>query len=601
MQLKTSSRQELVARIEQLEHSHAEALSALQDSQNRWRDTVEKLPGIICEFNTELIFTYVNSLAYKIFGYTVDDLHRGVSIMTVIHPDDRQECRRNMNRILSGEEIEPHSYRMLHRDGHSMDYFLINTYAVYKDGVQIGFRSVLLDVSAEKRAERRLRESEERFRTIFEKSPSGIALITKQLHILEANEAFRCFYPQFDIQKVLSRNDIQHIDECKTTSFTDKQSLSGTDKTQVKSFEWVITPLTKGQRHAAEFLIQVEDITARLEGEQARLSQAMQLVENLRSDMVETFTFNNMVSRSPRMKQVFDMLPQIAAVSTPVLITGESGTGKELIARSLHDLSDRAQCPFVAINCSALPDSLLESELFGYKAGAFTDAKKNKPGKFAIAEGGTLFLDEIGDISAAMQAKLLRFLQEKTYEPLGSTTSVRSNVRIIAATHKDLSELVSRGIFREDLYFRIHVLRVHLIALRERICDITLLCSFFVKKFNARYNKSIRGVSRSVEEILHRHTYPGNIRELENIIEHAFVFCDADTIEPAHLPQDIRDRYMPDSSQLMQSVNNLEQLEGEYIRAMIKKAGGNKLQAARMLGIHKSTLFRKLKKLHIEA
>ena len=225
------------------------------------------------------------------------------------------------------------------------------------------------------------------------------------------------------------------------------------------------------------------------------------------------------------MRQIFELLPKIAESESAVLIEGASGTGKELFARALHNLSRRRSKKFVAINCGALPDNLLESELFGYKAGAFTDARRDKPGRFALANGGTIFLDEIGDISSAMQARLLRVLQERVYEPLGGVEPVKTDVRVIAATNKSLGKLVEQGRFREDLFYRIHVIRIELPSLRDRREDIPLLIDHFIARFNRLKGKDIAGVSDPVLARLMEHDFPGNVRELENIIEHAFVLC----------------------------------------------------------------------------
>ena len=253
----------------------------------------------------------------------------------------------------------------------------------------------------------------------------------------------------------------------------------------------------------------------------------LSMVEELRRELEGTYTFADIVGRSPGMRRLFDLLPQVADSNSTVLIEGASGTGKELFARAIHNLSPRRDKRFVAINCGALPDTLLESELFGYKAGAFTDARQDKPGRFAVADEGTIFLDEIGDISPAMQSRLLRVLQEKLFEPLGSVEPVEVDVRVVAATNQDLGKLVRQGAFREDLFYRINVMRLKLPALRDRREDIPLLVERFVGKFNRLQNKDIAGVSEEALALLMEHHYPGNVRELENIVEHAFVLCRA--------------------------------------------------------------------------
>jgi PAS domain S-box-containing protein len=324
----------------------------------------------------------------------------------------------------------------------------------------------------------------------------------------------------------------------------------------------------------------------------------LSLVEDLRKELEAKYRFADIVGRSSAMRRVFDILPQIAESDSTVLIEGASGTGKELFAKAIHKLSRRRDKRFVALNCAALPDTLLESELFGYKAGAFTDARQDKPGRFALANGGTLLLDEIGDISPAMQVRLLRVLQDRTYEPLGSVESVKTDVRVIAATNKDLAKLVRKGIFREDLFYRIHVIRLTLPSLRDRREDIPLLIEHFVAKFNRLQGKDVVGVSDEVLARLMDHDYPGNVRELENIIEHAFVLCRGALIEMAHLPPQLRGTTEATSPNI--AGMTLEAMERFLIANALQRHNGNRTAAARQLGINPSTLFRKLKALGIE-
>ncbi|MDH3329674.1 MAG: sigma 54-interacting transcriptional regulator, partial [Desulfobulbaceae bacterium] len=249
------------------------------------------------------------------------------------------------------------------------------------------------------------------------------------------------------------------------------------------------------------------------------------------------YRFDEIVSKSKAMQRLFTILPDIACSPSTVMIDGESGTGKELIATALFNISNRKDQPFVVLNCGALPETLLESELFGYKAGAFTDARKDKPGRLAEADGGTLFLDEIGDIPACIQVKLLRVLQEKVYEPLGSNTSINTDVRIITATNYDLKALVKEGRFREDLYYRLNVVKIHIPPLRERKEDIPLLLDQFIQDFSRQLGKDIVGISNPALNVLMRHDFPGNIRELKNIIEYAFILCEGGYILQEHLPE----------------------------------------------------------------
>ncbi|NIA13215.1 MAG: PAS domain-containing protein [Nitrospiraceae bacterium] len=325
----------------------------------------------------------------------------------------------------------------------------------------------------------------------------------------------------------------------------------------------------------------------------------LSMVEELRKELQDKYTFADIIGRSHAMRALFDMLPQLAESDTTALIEGPSGTGKELFARAIHNLSARRDDPFVAINCGALPDTLLESELFGHKAGAFTDARQDKPGRFALAEGGTIFLDEIGDVSPAMQMRLLRVLQERVVEPLGGIAPLPVNVRVIAATNKRLDKLVRKGVFREDLYYRINVVRVALPPLRDRREDIPLLADHFVAKLRLRQNKDISGLSEQALACLLDHDYPGNVRELENAIEHAFVLCRGGLIEPAHLPPTfLSGDGIP--RPLRQPGMSLRSLERVHIEDAIRRSGGNRKAAAKELGINPSTLFRKVKSLEID-
>jgi PAS domain S-box-containing protein len=317
-------------------------------------------------------------------------------------------------------------------------------------------------------------------------------------------------------------------------------------------------------------------------------------LETLRKQIEQSYTFEDIVSKNKTMRGLFGILPDIAASDSSVLIEGRSGTGKELIARAIHSLSNRSSRPLAVINCAAVPDPLLESELFGYKAGAFTDAKKDKPGKIALAEGGTLFFDEIGEISPAIQVKLLRFIQEREYEPLGGTAPVKSNVRIISATNRDLSVAVKERAFRDDLFYRLNVFNIKLPPLADRREDIPLLVKHFIDKYNVLKNKHIEGASDEVMKILMNYDYPGNIRELENIIEHAFVLCREPYIRTAHLPVNLlRDEAASEKTM------KLEKIERIYILRALEKNSWNRSKAAADLGIDSSTLWRKMKKYKI--
>ncbi|MFH1755421.1 MAG: sigma 54-interacting transcriptional regulator [Candidatus Latescibacterota bacterium] len=324
--------------------------------------------------------------------------------------------------------------------------------------------------------------------------------------------------------------------------------------------------------------------------------QDMSALRELQKTLRQQHSFEDIVSKNPRMLKIFGILPQVAESSSTVLIEGASGTGKELIARAVHNYSPHRDGPFVAVNCGVLPDSLIESELFGYKAGAFTDAKQNKPGRFALAQNGTIFLDEIGDISPSVQVRLLRVLQHRVYEPLGSNTPVPTNARVIAATHRNLGQMVREEKFRNDLYFRINVFKIVLPPLAERREDIPLLVDRFIERFNHQKGYSVTGLSRDAMAALMLHEWPGNVRELENAIEHAFVLCREDLIRVEDFPEHFMLR--GDRIRLPAGLTLLD-VEKSAILQALQRNQGKKGATARELGIDKNTLRRKMIRLGI--
>ena len=325
-------------------------------------------------------------------------------------------------------------------------------------------------------------------------------------------------------------------------------------------------------------------------------------IEQLRREIKHQYTFEDIVGKSKAFQRIFAMLPDIAESDTTVLIEGSSGSGKELMARAVHNLSHRRQKPFVAVNCGALPVNLFESELFGYTQGAFTDAKRDKPGRLALAEGGTIFFDEVSELPPATQVKLLRVLQEREYEPLGAVRTVKADVRVVAATNQGLAALVSDGKFRDDLYFRLAVVRLAIPPLRERREDIPYLVEHFIRRFNAKRGKRIAGVTPAVMELLMRHEFAGNVRELENLIEFAFVLCHDRLIDLSHLPEDLQPGAAAQpAGEPRRPGSGLKRAEAEAIRIALSHARGHLGETARQLGVSRTTLWRKMKQLGIDA
>lgn len=326
-------------------------------------------------------------------------------------------------------------------------------------------------------------------------------------------------------------------------------------------------------------------------------------IEQLRREIASQYSFEDIIGKSQAFKRIFSLLPDVAQSDASVMIEGPSGSGKELIARAVHNLSLRRKGPFVAVNCGALPVNLFESELFGYARGAFTDAKRDKPGRLKLAEGGTLFLDEVSELPLETQVKLLRVLQEREYEPLGGVQTVRTNVRIVAATNAKLIELVSQGKFRDDLFFRLGVVRLSIPPLHKRREDIPPLVENFVQRFNTKRGKKILGLKPGVMEVLMRHDFPGNARELENIIEYAFVLCHEKLVDICHLPEELQPRDPQRSAKpsAPRSHTQLKWAEADVIRTALLRTNGSIGAASTDLGISRTTLWRKMKRFSLSA
>lgn len=387
--------------------------------------------------------------------------------------------------------------------------------------------------------------------------------------------------------------DIFRADICQT-----RCALKETLQTKKEIINLNATILKKGGQK-----VPISISTAVLKNERGQIIGGVEtfrdlsVIEELKKELAEKYSIGDIISKNHLIYDIFNILPDVAESDSTVLIQGASGTGKELFAKGIHHLSRRKEKPFIKVNCGALPDTLLESELFGYVKGAFTDAKKDKPGRFALANGGTLFLDEVGDMSPSLQVKLLRVLQEKEFEPLGSTSPRTTDVRIIAATNKDLLKLMEIGKFRDDLFYRINVVKIELPLLSQRKEDLPLLIDSFIRKFNAKMGKRITRVSDQALRVLLRYDYPGNVRELENILEHAFVLCRGNLIDLDCLPKEMTgDQTEIASSLLTDEKNPLDQAEAETIRQVLKKYGGDRTKAANELSVGRTTLWRKMKK-----
>ena len=321
---------------------------------------------------------------------------------------------------------------------------------------------------------------------------------------------------------------------------------------------------------------------------------------HLRQELRERYDFSSIIGSSGPVRQMYELMAQVAPTNTTVLIRGESGTGKEMVAHGIHYNSPRANKPFVKVSCAALPDSLIESELFGYERGAFTGAEQRKKGRFELAEGGTLFLDEIGDISPATQVKLLRVLQEREFERLGSTETVKVNVRLLVATNKDLEKAIVAGTFREDLYFRLNVFTIFVPPLRERKADLLLLVDHFLEKFSREHHKSIKRISTPAIDMLMSYHWPGNVRELENTLERAVLICDGQVIHGHHLPPSLQTAEASGTVTRVSLSDAVAGFEKDLIQDALKTTRGNRAKAARLLDTTERVLNYKVKKYGVD-
>ena len=422
---------------------------------------------------------------------------------------------------------------------------------------------------------------------IFRSVNDAIITVDKHRHIIAANDATREICGM-DPQEIVGQKFDQVNRYCAQSCYEALKEILGTAKT-IKDYRLECRKQTRPHQIVTISSSPLRDNTDKNIGTVLVIRDLTRVAE-MEGELRGRYNLHNMVGKSHQMQSIFHLLDELINTDTTVLITGETGTGKELVAKALHYGGVRAAKPMVTVNCSALPENLLESELFGHVKGAFTGASKDRVGRFQAAHGGTLFLDEVGDITPNLQLKLLRVLQEKTFERVGDSTTYPVDVRVIAATNCDLKKKVSLGEFREDLYYRLKVLEIALPPLRERREDIPLLINHFLTLFNKSYNKSIEEISQDALKIFMIYPWPGNIRELQHAIEHAFVLCNSPTITLEHLPVEIKDyslREVPAPADRPK----ISALQPPDILQALDKTGWNKAKAARLLGISRPTLY----------
>ena len=555
----------------------------------KYKMLIDEVEDSITEIDPHGNMVFANNATAKIWGRTKEEL-LGTNYKSFMDAANREKVYEAYSKVYGTGNPGFVSYELLLSDG---------SRRVIEDSVRplrnqdeeiVGFLVVGRDITEHKKVEKELSEHRSRLETIFSSVKEAIITVDMMMNITETNQAAKSICG-IDMQGMKGKSFEDCLSQCSRSC---KNVLEKTlnKKSPIKEYRIECDH----QQHRGQL---VSVTSAPLEGTNGQYLGAVlvirdiSLLRNLERELRERHQFHNLIGRSNRMQAIYGLLEDLANLETTVLITGESGTGKELVARALHYSGRRAFKPLVVVNCSALTESLLESELFGHVKGAFTGAINDKQGRFEAADGGTLLLDEIGDISPLIQLKLLRVLQEKTIERVGSSKSRKVDVRVIACTNKDLRERVRHGEFREDLYYRIKVVEVGLPPLRERREDLPLLIDHLCRIFNKRFKKNVEGISQEVLQMFMNYPWHGNIRELEHAMEHAFILCRGRVITCDNLPEELRDFRVAERTAGAKVTAPQVLGAGKVIDAL-NKVRWNKTKAAKLLGINRRTLHRKI-------
>jgi PAS domain S-box-containing protein len=557
------------------------------------KSIIEQIEDGISEVDLQGNGTFGNLANRRMLGIAEEDVEAlGRNYRAYMDEETAKKVSRAFNEVyrtgIPGKNIV---YDIIGKDGVRRTVEASVSLIRDEDGKVTGFRAVNRDITERQKAEKELAEHRFQLEAIFRSVKDVIITLDAQQRVILANaEIENCC--GVDVKDITGRAFPESLGGCgKACGEVIRQTLEknetvkeyriecGRAKRRQQLVSLTSSPLMDHEGKSTGALLVIRDMT---------------LLRDLERELRERHSFQNMIGKSKKMQEIYSLLEDLSNLETTVLITGESGTGKELVARALHYGGQRAFNPLVTVNCSALTESLLESELFGHIRGAFTGAIHDKQGRFQAADRGTILLDEIGDISPLIQLKLLRVLQEKIFERVGESTPQKVDVRIIASTNKDLKEKVRKGEFREDLYYRLKVVEVCLPPLRERLEDLPLLVEHFCNVFKERFKKEIDGVSNEVLNRFMSYSWPGNVRELEHIIEHAFVLCRGQVITLDHLPREVRDGVPPGG--ILQQANYIRSsVSPQDVERALRETEGNKAKAARLLGISRPTLYRKNK------
>ncbi len=569
-----------------------EIVRSLSETLKDYQTILNEIEDGVGETDLAGNLTFINDAGCRIWGYSRGEII-GTNYRTYVNTEGAKFLLAAYNRVYETGMPGRFIHDVIRKDG--VRRIVEDSVSLIRDDRNqiIGFRAVQRDVTDREEAQQTLADHRRRLEAIFGSVKDAIITVDLNLKVIEANKSTEgiCGIQIHEIGGKVLSDSLDHCNKtcCEVLQQTLDQKMSIYDCRiecdHQNRYQQLVsvnsTPLLDHQGKFTGAVLVIRDIT---------------LLRDLERDLRERHQFQNIIGRSKKMQDIYCLLEDLANLDTTVLVTGESGTGKELVAKALHYSGQRAFRPFVTVNCSALAESLLESELFGHVRGAFTGAVKDKQGRFEVAQGGTILLDEIGDISPLIQLKLLRVLQEKTFERVGEAVPRKADVRVIACTNRSLKEKVRRGDFREDLYYRLMVVEVPLPPLRERLEDLPPLVDHFRQSFNEKFKKDIHGISREVLDLFMAYLWPGNIRELEHAIEHAFILCRGRMIAPEHLPAAVRDYAGTEKVKTSGKVPSRKLTGEQDILEALSKTGGNKAKAARILGIDRRTVYRKIGK-----
>ena len=567
---------------------------SLRDSLEKYQTIINEVEDSVAEVDLNGTITFTNDAGCRIWGLSREEAI-GRNYRSYVDPETAELVYQAYNKIfrtgIPGKNIVYEITRT--EDGRRRIVEDSVSLIRNADGKITGFRTVARDITDRKEAEKELVEHRTRLEAIFGSVKDAIITVDPELRVIEANKSTENICG-IAVKEIAGKIFLQCLNQC-SKSCCEVLSQTLEKKTTIKEYRIECGHQQRHQQTVSVTSSPLLDPEGKFMGA-VLVIRDITLLRDLERELRERHQFQNIIGRSKKMQDVYRLLEDLANLETTVLVTGESGTGKELVARALHYSGQRAFKPFVTVNCSALAESLLESELFGHVKGAFTGAIKDKQGRFQAANGGTILLDEIGDISPLIQLKLLRVLQEKVFERVGESIPQKVDVRVIACTNKDLKEKVRRGEFRQDLYYRLKVVEVSLPPLRDRLEDLPLLLDHFCHFFNERFKKNIDGISSEVLSTFMNYPWPGNVRELDHVMEHAFVLCHGGVITLEDLPSEIRDYERTERSAKIpvQEGRTNGPNGAQQILDALAKARWNKTKAARMLGITRQTVYRKI-------